>query len=180
MTRTIWHTAKSTLSRAVSDLIAGIHRAQGENVRSLPRLRAMPLATFERDGLKAALRRAGLPCEDVEESGPLFWRFDTDDDIPAGFAGLELHRPDALLRSLVTLPPRRRAGVGRAIVVAVEQEARLRGCDAIYLITQQPDYFARAGYTALSRDAVPGAIRASSQFHSPICAAAAAMVKALE
>jgi amino-acid N-acetyltransferase len=168
------------LSRAVSDLIAGIRRAQGENVRSLPRVRAVPLATFERDGLKAALRKAGLPCEDVEQSGPLFWRFDTDDDIPAGFAGLELHRPDALLRSLVTLPPRRRTGVGRAIVAAVEQEAQLHGCDAIYLLTQEPDYFARAGYAALSRDAVPEAVRASSQFHSPICAAAAAMVKELD
>jgi N-acetylglutamate synthase-like GNAT family acetyltransferase len=140
----------------------------------------MPLATFEREGLKAALRKVGLPCEDVEQSGPLFWRFDTDDDIPAGFAGLELHGPDALLRSLVTLPPRRGAGVGRAIVVAIEQEARLRGCDAIYLLAQAPDYFARAGYAALSRDAVPEAIRASSQFHSPICAAAAAMVKELD
>jgi len=149
-------------------------------VRSLPRVRAVPLATFERDGLKAALRKAGLPCEDVEQSGPLFWRFDTDDDIPAGFAGLELHRPDALLRSLVTLPPRRRTGVGRAIVAAVEQEAQLHGCDAIYLLTQEPDYFARAGYAALSRDAVPEAVRASSQFHSPICAAAAAMVKELD
>jgi N-acetylglutamate synthase-like GNAT family acetyltransferase len=168
------------LSRAMSDLIAGIHRAQGENVRSLPRLRAVPLATFERDGLKAALRKAGLPCEDVEQPGPLFWRFDTDDDIPAGFAGLELHGPDALLRSLVTLPPRRRTGVGRAIVAAIEQEAQLHGCDAIYLLTKEPDYFARAGYAALSRHAVPEAVRASSQFHSPICAAAAAMVKELD
>ena len=149
-------------------------------MHSLPRLRAMPLATFERDGLKAALRRAGLPCEDMEQSGPLFWRFDTDDDIPAGFAGLELYGPDALLRSLMTLPPLRGAGIGRAIVVAIEQEARLRGCDAIYLLTQEPDYFARAGYAALSRDAVPEAIRASSQFQSPICAAAAAMIKELE
>jgi N-acetylglutamate synthase-like GNAT family acetyltransferase len=168
------------LSRAVSGLIAGIRRAQGENVRSLPRLRAVPLATFERDGLKAALRKAGLPCEDVEQPGPLFWRFDTDDDIPAGFAGLELHGPDALLRSLVTLPPRRRTGVGRAIVAAIEQEAQLHGCDAIYLLTKEPDYFARAGYAALSRHAVPEAVRASSQFHSPICAAAAAMVKELD
>ena len=69
-----------------------------------PRLRAVPLAIFERDGLKAALSKVGLPCEDVEQSGPLFWRFDTDDDMPAGFAGLELHGADALLRSLVTLP----------------------------------------------------------------------------
>jgi N-acetylglutamate synthase-like GNAT family acetyltransferase len=180
MTGTIWQSARGMLSRAVSDLIGGRRRAQGENVRSLPRLRAVPLATFERDGLKAALRKAGLPCEDMEQSGPLFWRFDTDDDIPAGFAGLELHGPDALLRSLVTLPPRRRAGVGRAIVAAIEQEAQLHGCDAIYLLTKEPDYFARAGYAALSRDAVPEAVRASSQFHSPICVAAAAMVKELE
>jgi amino-acid N-acetyltransferase len=180
MTGTILQSARGMLSRAVSDLIAGIRRAQGENVRSLPPVRAVPLATFERDGLKAALRKAGLPCEDVEQSGPLFWRFDTNDDIPAGFAGLELHGPDALLRSLVTLPPRRRAGVGRAIVAAVEQEAQLHGCEAIYLLTQEPDYFVRAGYAALSRDAVPEAVRASSQFHSPICAAAAAMVKKLD
>ena len=149
-------------------------------MRSLPRLRAVPLATFERDGVKAALRKAGLPCEDVEQAGPLFWRFDTDDDIPAGFAGLELQGPDALLRSLVTLPPLRGAGVGRAMVAAIEQEARLRGCDAIYLLTQEPDFFVRAGYAALGRDAVPEAIRASSQFHSPVCAAAAAMVKELD
>ena len=149
-------------------------------MRSLPHLRAMPLATFERDGLKAALRRAGLPCEDVEQSGPLFWRFDTDDDIPAGFAGLELHGSDALLRSVVTLPPLRGAGIGRAIVAAIEQEAQLRGCEVIYLLTQEPDYFAGVGYATLGRDAVPEAIRASSQFHSPICAAAAAMMKELE
>src|SRR5262249_24651186 len=180
MMLTIWQTAKGTISRTMSDLIAGVRRGQGEYVGSLPRLRAMPLATFERDGLKAALRTAGLPCEDVEQSGPLFWRFDTEDDIPAGFAGLELHGPDALLRWLVTLPPLRGAGIGRAIVEAIEQEARLRGCDAIYLVTEEPDYFARAGYAALSRDAVPEAIRASGQFQSPICAAAAAMVKELD
>jgi N-acetylglutamate synthase-like GNAT family acetyltransferase len=149
-------------------------------VRSLPHLRAVPLATFERGGLKAALNKTGLPYEDVEQSGPLFWRFDTDDDMPAGFGGLELHGPDALLRSIVTLPPRRGAGFGRAIVVAIEQEARLRGCDTIYLLTQEPDYFMRSGYAALSRDAVPDAVRTSSQFHSQACAAAKAMVKELE
>ena len=149
-------------------------------MRSLPRLRAVPLATFERDGLKAALGKAGLPCEDIERSGLHFWRFDSEDDMPAGFGGLELHGPDALLRSLVTLPPRRGAGFGRAIVVAIEQEARLRGCDAIYLLTQEPDYFVRSGYVALSRDAVPDAVRSSSQFRSPSCAAAEAMVKELE
>ena len=30
-----------------------------------PHLTAFPLATWERDGLKAALRKAGLPDEDI-------------------------------------------------------------------------------------------------------------------
>src|SRR5262249_61079595 len=109
----------------------------------------------------------------------LVWGLDRGANFLGGFAGLEPPGPDALLRSLVPLPPLRRGGVGRAIVAAVEQEAGLRGCDVIYLLTEEPDYFARAGYAALSRDAVPEAIRASGQFQSPICAAARAMVKEL-
>ena len=51
---------------------------------------ALPLATWERDGLKAALARAGLPAADLETEGPLFWRFERD-DMPVGFAGIEVH-----------------------------------------------------------------------------------------
>ena len=146
---------------------------------SAPRLRAVPLAPFERDGLKAALRKAGLPCEDAGEPGRLFWRFDTGDDVPAGFGGLEIYGDDALLRSVVTLPPLRRSGVGRAIVAAIEQEAQLSGCRAIYLLTMEPDFFARSGYVTCERSDVPAAVRASSQFSLQACGTAAAMVKQL-
>ena len=46
-------------------------------------LLATPLATWERDGLKAALVKAGLPAEDVTAAKSLFWRFETAADIPA-------------------------------------------------------------------------------------------------
>ena len=42
-----------------------------------PRLLATPLAAWERDGLKAALIKTGLPADDVGEAGLLFWRFET-------------------------------------------------------------------------------------------------------
>ena len=144
------------------------------------RLRAIPLAAWERDGLKAALMKAGLPVDDVGEADRLFWRFERSDDMPAGFGGLEIHGTDALLRSVVILPPLRRRGIGSAIVGALEQEARLRGCQAVYLLTTgQADFFARLGYANCQRDKVPAAIRAGKQFASP-SSDSVAMVKRIQ
>ena len=138
---------------------------------------AQPLAIWERGGLKAALLRAGLPTEDVEEEGPQFWRFERD-DVPVGFAGLEMHGSDALLRSLVTLPPVRQQGVGGAILDKMEVEARARGARAIYLLTMDSaSFFAKRGYAPCARTGVPPAIAATMQFAKLCPASAAAMVK---
>jgi hypothetical protein len=78
-----------------------------------PRVLAVPLALFERDGLKAALKKAGLPSDDV-----LFSRFETQDAVPVGFGGLEIYEMTSRLTmaagaiwialgSLRTLPWRR-------------------------------------------------------------------------
>ena len=85
---------------------------------------AMPLAAWERDGLAAALQGAGLPTDDLAEPGRLFWRFETAETEPVGFGGLEILHGDALLRSIVTLPPLRKRGIGAAIVASLEEEAR--------------------------------------------------------
>ena len=143
-----------------------------------PKLVAFPLAVWERDGLKAALRHAELPTEDVEQDGCLFWRFTTINDTPAGFGGLEIYGADALLRSVVTLPPLRGRGVGRAIVAALEAEAEMHGCRAVYLLTRtETEFFAKLGYTACARKKVPAAVCASAQFSSLCPASAAVMVK---
>jgi N-acetylglutamate synthase-like GNAT family acetyltransferase len=142
-----------------------------------PQLFAQPLATWERGGLKAALAGAGLPVGDVEEEGPLFWRFERD-DVPAGFAGIEVHGTDALLRSLVTLPPVRHRGVGGAMVAKMETEARARGADAIYLIAgEDTAFFARLGYASCDRERVPAAIAATEPFAKSRDAYATAMMK---
>jgi N-acetylglutamate synthase-like GNAT family acetyltransferase len=142
-----------------------------------PPLFAQPLATWEREGLKAALARAGLPIDDIATDGPLFWRFERD-DVPVGFAGLEVHGRDAVLRSLVTLPPVRQRGVGGAMVAKMETEARARGADAIYLTTEEGvAFFAKLGYAPCSRDRIPAAIAATAPFAKPSVAHAAAMMK---
>jgi N-acetylglutamate synthase-like GNAT family acetyltransferase len=142
-----------------------------------PALFALPLATWERDGLKAALARGGLPADDVEHDGPLFWRFERD-DMPVGFAGIEVHGTDALLRSLITLPPLRQQGVGGAMIDKMEVEARARGASAIYLLTNDAvSFFAKRGYAPCGRDGVPAAIAATAQFARLCPASATVMVK---
>ena len=139
---------------------------------------ATPLASWEREGLKAALVKAGLPSEDVTDPKCLFWRFETVADVPAGFGGLEIHAGDSLLRSIVTLPPVRRMGIGSAIVGALEGEARALKCRSIYLVTtSEAGFFGRLGYAACARSDVPEAIRQSSHFGSLCCASGTVMVK---
>ena len=148
---------------------------------SAPRLRAVPLAAWERDGLKAALVKAGLPAADVGRDDRLFWRFEQVDDMPVGFGGLEIHGADALLRSVVTLPPLRRRGIGAAIIALLEQEAALRGCRAVYLLTAtEVELFAKLDYASCPRDAAPAAIRASEQFAALCPVDATLMVKHLK
>ena len=141
---------------------------------------ALPLAVWERDGLRAALAKAGLPCDDVEAPGRLFWRFSDADDVPVGFGGLEVHGPAALVRSVLTLPPLRRRGLGGAIVAGLEAEARLLKCRSVWLLTTTAQrLFERLGYARVDRAEVPAAIRATAQFASLCPDTATAMAKRL-
>ena len=143
-------------------------------------LTAFPLAVWERDGVKAALRKANLPADDVTEPRVLFWRFSTQDDVPAGFGGLEICGSDALMRSVVTLPPLRGQGVGGAIVAALEAEARLAKCMSVYLLTTSAQgLFEKRGYARLDRSAAPAAIRATAQFSALCPDSAVLMLKRL-
>jgi amino-acid N-acetyltransferase len=138
-------------------------------------LRGFPLAPFERDGLKAALTKAKLPTDDIAAPGRLFWRFEREDML-VGFGGLEIHGRDALLRSVVTLPPLRRRGIGAAIVAALETEALVAGSRTVWLLTTTAaPFFARLGYAVAERDKVPKSMRETQEFAS-LCPAGATMM----
>jgi N-acetylglutamate synthase-like GNAT family acetyltransferase len=145
-----------------------------------PKLSPIPLASWERGGVIAVLKRAGLPADDVEQPGPLFWRFETADTVPVGFGGLEIHRPHALLRSIVTLPPLRGRHYGHAIVDELEAEARIAGCHTAWLLTTSTaDFFAELGYVRREREDVPEAIRSTRQYAVLCPASATVMMKPL-
>jgi protein-tyrosine-phosphatase/N-acetylglutamate synthase-like GNAT family acetyltransferase len=93
-----------------------------------------------------------------------------------GVAGLEVFGRSGLLRSVVIEPFARGTGVGRALVADRLAAARLAGLDGVYLLTTTAaDYFARHGFVAVERAALPGELAASSELGASACASAAAM-----
>jgi N-acetylglutamate synthase-like GNAT family acetyltransferase len=149
------------------------------NPRPPVRLTPHPLAGWERGDLLAALKKAGLPVDDLPEPGRLFWRFESN-DVPVGFGGLEIHHDHALLRTVVTLPPVRNRGVGRAIVSALESEARLHDCRKMWALTAtHAAVFERLGYRQCRREEVPDVIRGTQQFARLCPADAQVMLKHL-
>jgi N-acetylglutamate synthase-like GNAT family acetyltransferase len=140
-----------------------------------PKVLAHPLSEDERGPLARILAKAGLASDDLTEPHNLFWRFQDPDQVPLGFGGLELHGKDALLRSVLTLPPARQRGIGRAIVAALEVEAMAAGCRDLWLLTSaSAPFFEKLGYQECERRNAPVAIQASRQFSS-LCPASATL-----
>ena len=138
----------------------------------------LPLAVWERDGLAAALAKAGLPSDNLESPDTLFWRFELD-FTPVGFGGLDIPGDQALLHSVVTLPPVRNRGIGSAIMTFMETEARIRGCRVAWVATDKAteDFFLGLGYLRGQRADAPAAIRDAKAFAA---APAIAMTKRLD
>ena len=145
-----------------------------------PRLFAFPLKLGERGALSRALAKAKLPIDDIESPALLFWRFETADSIPVGFGGLEIYGEDALMRSIVILPPLRSRGLGTAVVSQLETEAAMLKCRAVWLLTDGASkFFDRLGYAKCDRAVVPQTIRETRQFAQLCTETAEVLVKRL-
>jgi N-acetylglutamate synthase-like GNAT family acetyltransferase len=144
------------------------------------KLIAKPIPHGERGVLARALAKAQLPVDDIDQPGRLFWRFESTDQVPLGFGGLEVHGNEALLRSLLTLPPAQRRGVGRGMVAALEIEALAAGAQRIWLLTLDvAPFFAHLGYTECAREEAPAAIQSTDEWRLLCPATAVAMCKQL-
>jgi amino-acid N-acetyltransferase len=98
----------------------------------------------------------------------------------AGLVGVEIHGPDALLRSLAVADSARGKALGAGLLAYAEQYAAAHGVQAIYLLTTTAEtFFARRGYSLAQRIAAPPAIAATQQFSGLCPAAAAFMLKRL-
>jgi amino-acid N-acetyltransferase len=124
----------------------------------------------------ALLRSAGLPVTDLTEEHMAHFFYCGSPASPDGLAGLELHGPHALLRSLVVAPASRSAGVGAGLVEHAERHARERGVVAIYLLTTTAEpFFRRLGYRPVERQNAPAGIKATREF-ADICPASSAFL----
>jgi protein-tyrosine-phosphatase/N-acetylglutamate synthase-like GNAT family acetyltransferase len=122
------------------------------------------------------LESAGLPTEDLTEAHCENFHFTGPAGGPTGLVGLEIFADVALLRSLVVAPGRRGTGEGAALLRYAEAEARARGVRTLYLLTTTAEsFFARHGYSRVSREAAPAAIRATREF-AGICPASSAFM----
>lgn len=94
-----------------------------------------------------------------------------------GIAGLEVHGDAGLLRSVAVAPAHRHAGLARALVARVVEDAKARRLGALYLLTETAaPYFARLGFERLARSAAPKALLASEEFRGA-CPASAVLMR---
>ena len=138
-------------------------------VMTLAEEAVMVAPAVEDDGASVLglLRACALPVDGVEE-GLLrdFFVAHVDHDI-AGVCGLEVHGPDALLRSLAVDPRWRGRGVAEALLAAALARGRRERLQDVYLLTTTAhDYFARRGFADCARGEAPAAIRDSWEFRT--------------
>lgn len=140
-----------------------------------PALRQRPIAGDD-PALTAALIEAGLPTEDLAEPGRRFFAYQTLSGRPVGFAGLEIHGADALLRSLVVRPEARGQGFGAAILARQCRSAFDLGARRAHtLTTTVADWLDKKGFARLDRAEAPAAILATRQARA-LCPASAVLL----
>lgn len=78
------------------------------------------------------------------------------DGVLLGCGALHFYTPTAAeVRSLAVLPQAKRLGIGRAVVDALEKEARENDLEAIFAFTYVPEFFAKLGFSAVERGELP-------------------------
>lgn len=126
------------------------------------------------------LKSCRLPNNDLTKNHlEHFYILENDEEV-TGCIGLEIYVRHALLRSLAVLENARGAGFGRLLVKQIEEYAREQNIDNIYLLTTTAEgFFAKLGYSTISRGDIPSAVKQSEEFSSICPDSAVAMVKKL-
>ena len=126
------------------------------------------------------LEEAGLPHADLTPVHLAHFLVLREGDAIAGVVGMEVRGDAGLLRSLAVAPERRGGGGAARLVDALEVKAAASGIRTLYLLTTTAEgLFARRGYAAADRAAVPDAILATPEFRGICPSTAACMAKPL-
>ena len=129
----------------------------------------------------ALLDAAALPVEDLEQSSMAHFLIARDGSGKViGAIGVERYGRIALLRSLVVAPDCRNRDLGTQLVAKLEARCRSWAMADLFLLTTTArDFFARHGYRAIGREAVPEALRTAAEFTRLCPDSAVCMTKCL-
>jgi amino-acid N-acetyltransferase len=128
---------------------------------------------------RAVLTATHLPIDDLAAEGVNLFAFEEAGKI-VGYGGFERYGANALVRSIVVVPDRRRRGFGRRIVESVLAQARKHGAERAYLLTiDAQEYFAKLGFVVVDRWNAPPSILATRQARASCPISAVLMMKAL-
>ena len=113
------------------------------------------------------LKEAGLPVADLSAERLAFVA--EIDEVFQGVIGVESFGKIDLLRSLVVSPDARGAGIGPALVTALEVTCLANGALELWLLTIDADrFFEKLGFTTRDRAEAQDAIRSTQEF-SDLC-----------
>jgi amino-acid N-acetyltransferase len=140
-----------------------------------------PASPQDFDEVIALLDAAALPVEDLEQSSMAHFLIARDGSGKViGAIGVERYGRIALLRSLVVAPDCRNRDLGTQLVAKLEARCRSWAMADLFLLTTTArDFFARNGYRAIGREAVPVALRTAAEFTRLCPDSAACMTKCL-
>ena len=136
--------------------------------------------TAEEKQLKLLLAESGLYSDDIRSSDLRHFLVMRDGTRLAGVIGLEVVGESSLLRSLAVSPRYRNKGIASGIVKKVEEYARSKGIEKLYLITiTAEEFFAKQGYQQVNRGSAPDALQVTTEFRSICPSTSTCMVKRL-
>ena len=136
--------------------------------------------TAEEKQLKLLLAQSGLYSEDINPSDLRHFLVMRDGTRLVGVVGLEVVGESSLLRSLAVLPRYRNKGIASELVRKMEEYARSKGIEKLYLLTiTAEEFFAKQGYQEINRRSAPDALQVTTEFRSICPSTAICMVKRL-
>lgn len=137
------------------------------NVDALEMLTFSGVRPGEDSAVIGILEQCGLPFQDITLLMLKDFLVARKDGDIVGVIGLEICRGDALMRSLAVTDVNRRMGIGLKLVQSVEQYARVRRVETLYLLTTAAEgFFRNAGYAAVERQTAPDALQATREFQT--------------
>lgn len=148
---------------------------QKTDLGMLADIRIRPAVAADLLRVSSFLNENGLPTIGVEKCLGNFVVAQDKNGSWIGIAGFEVYGKSGLLRSVAVDERFRGTGQGRGLVEAVLGNAKAKGVETIYLLTDTAEaYFSGLGFEALDRKDIDEAVKASPEF-GECCETAVAM-----